>query len=96
MQNKVNQRIDRKTDEAIDKELDKIEGRTKEETTTAKKQIQMMQVKKPPRARPKPTYKAYQNYDFIAGDTILFQDHFGDDEDGNFPRTGNWRKGRAL
>lgn len=33
----------------------------------------------------KPTYKAYQNYDFIAGDTILFEDNFLDDEDGEFP-----------
>lgn len=30
-------------------------------------------------------FKAYNNYDFVAGDTILFEDHFTDGMEGEFP-----------
>ncbi len=33
--------------------------------------------------------KAYSNYDFVPGDTILFEDNFADDQDGEFP--AHWR-----
>ncbi len=29
--------------------------------------------------------KVYQNYDFVSGDKILFEDNFNDDQDGEFP-----------
>ena len=29
-------------------------------------------------------FKSYNNFDFVPGDTILFEDHFLDDEDGEF------------
>jgi len=31
-----------------------------------------------------PTFKAYNNYDFVPGDKILFEDNFRDDQDGEF------------
>ena len=31
------------------------------------------------------TLQAYQNYDFVPGDAIVFEDHFDKDEDGEFP-----------
>ena len=34
-------------------------------------------------------FKAYNNYDFIPGDKILFEDHFRDDADGEFP--SHWK-----
>jgi OmpA-OmpF porin, OOP family len=34
-------------------------------------------------------YKAYQNYDFVAGDRIVFDDDFSGDKDGEFP--AHWR-----
>lgn len=33
--------------------------------------------------------KAYNNYDFVPGDTILMEDHFTDDQDGEFP--AHWK-----
>src|SRR5437764_289505 len=41
-------------------------------------------------------YKAYQNYDFIPGDRVLFDDDFRTDKDGEFP--AHWRllKGQAV
>jgi len=33
--------------------------------------------------------KSYQNYDFVPGDKILFEDNFVDEQDGEFP--SNWK-----
>jgi outer membrane protein OmpA-like peptidoglycan-associated protein len=37
------------------------------------------------------TLQAYQNYDFVPGDTIVFEDSFEKDEDGEFP--SHWNQG---
>lgn len=37
------------------------------------------------------TLQAYQGYDFVPGDTILFEDNFEKDEDGEFP--SHWNQG---
>jgi outer membrane protein OmpA-like peptidoglycan-associated protein len=37
------------------------------------------------------TLQAYQNYDFVPGDTIVFEDNFEKDEDGEFP--SHWNQG---
>jgi OOP family OmpA-OmpF porin len=41
-------------------------------------------------------FKAYQNYDFVPGDTILFEDDFKSDTDGEFPAHWKLRKGQAV
>ncbi|HZP47164.1 MAG TPA: OmpA family protein [Vicinamibacterales bacterium] len=41
-------------------------------------------------------YRAYQNYDFVAGDKILFEDDFRDAQDGEFPARWKLRKGQAV
>jgi OmpA-OmpF porin, OOP family len=43
-----------------------------------------------------PTLKVYANYDFVPGDTILFEDHFIDDQDGEFPSHWSLDKGQAI
>ncbi len=40
--------------------------------------------------------KAYNNYDFVPGDKILFEDHFTDDQDGEFPAKWNLESGQAV
>ncbi len=40
--------------------------------------------------------KSYQNYDFIPGDKILFEDHFEGDQDGEFPAHWELDKGQAV
>ena len=40
--------------------------------------------------------KAYSNYDFIPGDTILFEDNFADDQDGEFPAHWQLRAGQGV
>jgi OOP family OmpA-OmpF porin len=41
-------------------------------------------------------YKAYQNYDFIPGDKILFDDDFRGDTDGEFPAHWKLTGGQAV
>jgi outer membrane protein OmpA-like peptidoglycan-associated protein len=41
-------------------------------------------------------YKAYQNYDFVPGDKILFEDDFRTDTDGEFPAHWKLLKGQAV
>jgi len=41
-------------------------------------------------------YKAYQNYDFVPGDKILFEDDFRSDTDGEFPAHWKLLKGQAV
>jgi OOP family OmpA-OmpF porin len=40
--------------------------------------------------------KAYSNYDFVPGDTILFEDNFADDQDGEFPAHWQLRAGQGV
>ncbi|MEO7210750.1 MAG: OmpA family protein [Chitinophagaceae bacterium] len=42
------------------------------------------------------SFKTYQNYDFVPGDTILFADDFTSDMDGEFPSHWNLDNGQAV
>lgn len=42
------------------------------------------------------TLTAYSNYDFVPGDTVLFEDHFTDDQNGEFPSHWILNKGQGL
>lgn len=42
------------------------------------------------------SFAAYQNYDFIPGDTVIFEDHFMDDDEGEFPAHWNLNAGQAV
>jgi OOP family OmpA-OmpF porin len=41
-------------------------------------------------------FKAYQNYDFVPGDTIVFEDDFKSDTDGEFPAHWKLEKGQGV
>lgn len=43
-----------------------------------------------------PRLKAYQNYDFIPGDKIIFEDDFRDDQDGEFAAHWKLNSGQAV
>jgi len=40
--------------------------------------------------------KTYNNYDFVPGDQIIFDDNFADDADGEFPAHWSLEKGQAV
>jgi OmpA-OmpF porin, OOP family len=43
-----------------------------------------------------PALTSYQNYDFVPGNNILFEDEFTDDESGEFPTHWNLKAGQAI
>ncbi|MBL0135321.1 MAG: OmpA family protein [Chitinophagaceae bacterium] len=45
---------------------------------------------------PKVSIEAYQNYDFVPGDKIVFEDNFVEDEEGEFPIHWNLISGQAT
>lgn len=45
---------------------------------------------------PATAFKAYQNYDFVPGDKIIFEDNFVADEDGEFPAHWKLINGQAV
>ena len=42
------------------------------------------------------TLKTYANYDFVPGEKIIFEDHFADDQDGEFPAHWKLNSGQAI
>ncbi|OQY95828.1 MAG: hypothetical protein B6D37_05050 [Sphingobacteriales bacterium UTBCD1] len=99
IKDKTNQRVDQKEDQAIDKTLDNADptkkkdnsdnksntGDNKNETAATSNNI-----------TGSPSFKTYQNYDFVPGDNVLFEDHFADDQDGEFPAHWDLEKGQAT
>jgi hypothetical protein len=47
----------------------------------------------PPQVSP---LTVYNNYDFVPGETILFEDNFADDQDGEFPSKWDLAAGQAV
>jgi len=110
IKDKVDQRIDQKTDKAIDNTLDSVDAATKgDKNQTAKSNDETVTKNTNNKnaneqttdnsstnmATNQPSIKAYQNYDFVPGDKILFEDHFTDDQDGEFPSHWELIKGQA-
>jgi OOP family OmpA-OmpF porin len=106
---KLNQRADRKTDEAMDKGLDDVEASAKKKKAKEEADKKAANTSNqtpgtsPATNTSTPTstdaggsMKIYNNYDFIPGDTVLFEDHFTDDADGEFPSHWQLSKGQAV
>src|SRR6185503_7590288 len=99
VKNKTEQRADQKVDQAIDKGLDKTEeaGKKKEnnpstdqDKTTALKDTSVAPTEQAA------SLKVYSNYDFVPGEKILFEDHFTDDQDGEFATHWELKSGQAI
>ena len=94
VKDKVNQKADEKVDKTIDKgseetaKTEKKEKKDPEKTETD----QVAENKK----QDEPSIKTYQNYDFVPGDKILFEDHFTDDADGEFATHWELKSGQAV
>jgi outer membrane protein OmpA-like peptidoglycan-associated protein len=46
--------------------------------------------------QPTAAFKTYNNYDFVPGDTVIFEDHFIDDQDGEFASHWKLEEGQAV
>ena len=106
--NKANSNIESGANNAADKAEGAIKGLFKKKAKPAKKDTtgkQPAQTSTPgiisnnttPQS-PASTagFSAYNNYDFVPGDTVLFEDHFTDDQDGEFPAHWNLGSGQAV
>ena len=94
---KVKDKTNQKVDQTVDKNADKSDEGTAatnkganagSKTTSGSSDAQA-------ETASAPSLKAYQNFDFVPGDKILFEDHFTDDQDGEFPSHWELKKGQA-
>jgi OOP family OmpA-OmpF porin len=108
VKDKVNERVDQKEDKAIDNALDSADNATAsnknktgskggsvEKDASSKEKNTDEQTNNVTASSKQPSIKAYQNYDFVPGDKILFEDHFTDDQDGEFPAHWELEKGQG-
>lgn len=102
---KAAQRVDQNEDKAIDKGLDQVDpskqnsSNNKNATNTNSSSDASNADKTDNASNNKstvPTLTTYQNYDFVPGDTVLFEDDFTEDQDGEFPSHWNLEKGQAV
>jgi len=110
LKTKVNNRVDQKTDATMDKGLDAAEAalEKKRADSVAAANGTAPAGQQPAAgstagsgaaAAPQQNnnaIKVYANYDFVPGDTILFEDHFTDDADGEFPSHWDLKAGQAI
>lgn len=94
---KTEQKADEKMDKTIDKTLEGSEKTTKSDNEKEDNEGKPKQADNVEKSTAEtPTIKVYQNYDFVPGDKILFEDHFTDDADGEFPAHWELVSGQAL
>src|ERR1700688_755992 len=72
--NNLTDKIKEKTNQPVDNKTDQAIDKTQDQNTASNADSSSPAV-----------IKAYSNYDFVPGDTILFEDNFSDDQDGEFP-----------
>ena len=89
---KVEQGIDNKIDNA-GKKKDNNTNSNNSNNNTAKNNSKNTAAANP--GRP-PSISAYQNYDFVPGDKIIFDDDFTEDQNGEFPSHWNLDAGQAV
>ena len=98
---KIGDKVKDKTNQKVDQTVDKNADKSDEGTATTNKENNAGSKTATNSNDPQtetttaPSLKAYQNFDFVPGDKILFEDHFTDDQDGEFPSHWELRKGQA-
>ena len=106
VQNKVNDKANQKVDQQIDKGVDdatsgnKNSGKKKDKpskdsasaTTSSNKTTTNNTIP----SQESGSIKAYNNYDFVPGENILFEDHFTDTQDGEFPSHWDLLSGQGV
>lgn len=108
IKSKVKQRSDAKIDNAIDKGLDNAEQGAKpsapadnsagndNSNTATNNSTGTENTGNNAAPAPPVVLKTYQNYDFVPGDKVLFEDNFLDDQDGEFPADWELTAGQAV
>lgn len=94
---KIKQRSDAKVDNAIDKGLDKVDPAKTETSASTNNTADNNSTAQTQTVTAAPaSLKTYQNYDFVPGDKILFEDNFAAEQDGEFPAQWELLAGQAV
>ncbi|HRN26404.1 MAG: OmpA family protein [Ignavibacteriaceae bacterium] len=84
VKDKAQEKVEKKIDDAMDKSANKNESLVSENKTDVENT-----------SKDSMSTKSYQNYDFVPGDKIIFEDNFADDVSGEFPSHWNLISGQA-
>ena len=99
-ENRANGDIQSGADNAVNSVDNSIKGLFHKKKKAANAAPATQQAATTSTAAPAPTggsgFKAYSNYDFVPGTRIIFEDHFADDQDGEFPSHWNLGTGQAA
>ncbi len=91
---KVKEKLKNKSSEEKDKSNEKTSTEKSDESSN-NNTTSNSNTESPKQQEPTPI-KTYQNYDFVPGDKILFEDHFTDDADGEFATHWELKSGRQY
>ncbi|MDP4198267.1 MAG: OmpA family protein [Bacteroidota bacterium] len=93
VEEKVTQKATEKTGEAMDSMLG---NKSKNQPSQSASTPQTQSGSPAAAQQSAQVLKAYNNYDFKSGENIIFEDHFADDQDGEFPAHWNLEGGQAV
>ena len=109
--NHANNDVSNSVNNSLNKTEGAIKGLFKKKKKPTHADSVQMQNQAPPAATPAPTatpstaatagqgmtpLTTYQNYDFVPGNTVLFEDEFADDQSGEFPTHWDLKAGQAI
>src|SRR5215831_17490044 len=104
----VNNNISNGVNNSLDKTENAIKGLFKKKNKSDKKDSTAQQTKSSntdenatgssasSTSQAAPSLKTYQNYDFVPGEKVLFEDDFSTDQDGEFPAHWVLESGQAV
>ena len=99
VKNKVTDRGNQKVDNTTDKALDKVDDASKKQGSSTQGNSNTGTNNSTPGSggpSAPPSIKSYQNYDFVPGDKILFEDNFVQEQDGEFPSQWELQAGQGV
>lgn len=99
--NHANNDVDNSINNGLNKTENGIKGLFKKknkntQTTTTKGAAAGTAATPTPAPEGPVTLTTYSNYDFVPGEQVVFEDHFTDDQDGEFPAHWHLNKGQGV
>ena len=98
VENKAKEKVDQTEDSVVNKVMDpqtSNSNKTNQASTTSGNNTNQDMNSTNSTSQEKVSTKTYQNYDFVPGDKIIFEDDFAEDESGEFPSHWDLLSGQA-
>ena len=93
---KVKEKVDKKEDNALDKVLNGGNNSQKKDSVAVNNNSGNGNNPNQTSGNQAVSIKSYQNYDFVPGDKIIFEDDFTEDQNGEFPSHWDLDAGQAV